>query len=274
MNIIKKTIRWGVERSGIDTDKFFDIFPAAGDQMGIDPFADMQRFVKAEDKMVVFDVGGNLGQSVKRIRNAFPNASVHSFEPSPSTFKKLKANCEGMADVKTWNNGVGSTNGTLSFQENDHSDMSSFLQPSQNAWGKVVRSTEVPVIRVDSFAKEQKIDFIHILKSDTQGYDFEVLKGAEGLMKENKVGLVYFEFIFSEMYKNLPPFNEVFKYLMEQNFALVTFYRAHFQKDLIGWTDVMFVNREFYQKRPGRKQTEGAEAEALTKSAAEHAPTA
>jgi len=69
---------------------------------------------------------------------------------------------------------------------------------------------------LDQFAKEKSIDFIHILKSDTQGYDFEVLKGASGLLANQKIGFVHFEFIFSNMYANLPPFEEVFGFLSER----------------------------------------------------------
>jgi len=102
---------------------------------------------------------------------------------------------------------------------------------------------------LDSFAIKHDIDFIHILKSDAQGFDFEVLKGASDLMEENRIALIYFEFIFSDMYKNLPSFHEVFRYLCERNYSLVTFYESHFQEELVSWTDVLFINREFYRSR-------------------------
>ena len=151
--------------------------------------------------------------------------------------------------MNTWNLGVGSTNTTLAFQENEYSDMSSFLSPSECSWGKIVRTTSVQVTTVDSFVQDHDIDFIHVSKSDTQGFDFEVFKGASHLMEENRIALIYFEVIFSDMYKNLPSFYEVFRYLSERNFSLVTFYQSHFQNELISWTDVLFINREFHHKR-------------------------
>ena len=81
--------------------------------------------------------------------------------------------------------------------------MSSFLAPSEFAWGNVEKTTEVEVVTLDSFSVENNINFIHILKSDTQGYDLEVFKGAEGLMRQNQIGLIYCELIFSNMYKNM-----------------------------------------------------------------------
>ena len=246
MNPIKNTIRRLIRLSG------FDIVRLGKNNIGVDPFIDMQRFLKAYKEPVIIDVGANVGQSVDRFIEAFPMSSIHSFEPSPSTYEQLKTHCKDIPSVRTWNYGVGSRDTTLALQENDHPDMSSFLTPSHLSWGKIVKSTNVQVITLDSFSREQKIEFIHILKSDTQGYDFEVFKGANQLMKENKIGLIYFEFIFSDMYKNSPHFHDVFRFLLENNFALVTFYEPHFQNNLLSWTDVLFINRDYNRKRVER----------------------
>jgi FkbM family methyltransferase len=218
-------------------------------QIGVDPYLDMQRFLEWQNEQVILDVGGNVGQSVARFKQKFPASSIHSFEPSPTTFSELEMNCKEFTKVKTWNYGVGSEEATLSFHENEFSDMSSFLTPGKSSWGKVVNLTDVQVITLDSFANEQGIEFIHILKSDTQGYDFEVFKGAKQLMKENRIGLIYFEVTFSDMYEKLPQFYDIFSYLFDNNFALVNFYLSHFQKELLGWTDALLINREFYKKR-------------------------
>lgn len=68
-------------------------------------------------------------------------------------------------------------------------------------------------------------------------------------MVENRIGLIYFEFIFSDMYKDLPRFDEVFRYLIDHNFALVAIYDQHFQDEILSWTDVLFINCELKRKR-------------------------
>jgi FkbM family methyltransferase len=254
MNIIKRAIRGIVRGTGFDIVRF-----DAG-RFGVNPFADMQHFLKGQESPVIFDVGANIGQSVDAFRNLFSESIIHSFEPSPSTYEQLKTHCKHASGVKTWNCGVGSINNTLTLSENVHSDMSSFLLPSATAWGKIARSTDVQVVTLDSFARDQKIDFIHVLKSDTQGYDFEVFKGASQLMMENRIGLIYFEFIFSDMYKDLPAFDDVFRYLSDRNFALVAFYQQHFQHDLVSWTDALFISREFNRKRVEQAVAHGAAA--------------
>jgi FkbM family methyltransferase len=246
--MIKTAIRRLVRHCGFDIIRYH-----REQQVGVDPFADMHRFLRENKRLVIFDVGANVGQSVHKFKAEFPASVIHSFEPSPSTYKQLVANCRTYTGVNTWNLGVGSSNTTLAFQENEQSDMSSFLSPSEFSWGKIVRTTNVTVTTLDTFSRDYNIDFIHILKSDTQGFDFEVFKGASGLMEENRIALIYFEFIFSDMYKKLPSFHDVFRYLSERNFSLVTFYESHFQKELVSWTDALFINREFNRRRVEQK---------------------
>jgi hypothetical protein len=71
------------------------------------------------------------------------------------------------------------------------------------------------------------------------------LKGCEKLMSENKIGLILLEVIFSEQYRNIPPFHEILRFLLDRNFSLVTFYHSHYQEDLLSWTDVLFINNQF-----------------------------
>lgn len=242
---LKRAVRKTLRHFGLDVVAFHHA------KFGVDPYVDMQRFLHGQPDLMLLDIGANVGQSTCRFKEFFPTAEVHAFEPSPTTFQQLQTQCAGQKDVHLWNNGVGSVDSSLTFQENEHSDMSSFLAPSQAAWGKVTKSTTVPVITLDKFAKEHGVEFVHVLKSDTQGYDWEVFKGARGLMAENRIALIYFEFIFSDMYTGLPRFDEVYRYLTDNNFLLVTFYQAHYQQNRIGWTDFLFVNRAYYDKFNG-----------------------
>ena len=243
MKLLNKAIRRLVKRAG------FDIVRTPRTGFGVDPFADMQRFVGPKKRPVIFDIGANVGQSADRFHGAFPSSCIHCFEPSPATFIELKKHCDELPGVSVWNCGVGSCDTTLSFHENEHSVMSSFLKLNDPAWGRVVGATDVKVIALDSFARTQDIEFIHVLKSDTQGYEFEVFKGARQLMRENRIGLIYFEFIFSEMYADLPSFQDVFGFLSANNFVLVTFYELHFERELASWTDALFINRDYYRNR-------------------------
>jgi hypothetical protein len=57
--------------------------------------------------------------------------------------------------------------------------------------------------------------------------------------------MIYFEVIFSEMYKDLPSFGQIYNYLIERNFSLVSFYKFYYQEQLASWTDALFVHKSY-----------------------------
>lgn len=218
-------------------------FPSS---LGKDPLDDMAKYLH-NDRPVVFDVGANVGQSIHRFRSQFPRCIINSFEPSPTTFKILSQQASELEDVRLWNCALGSVSEQMIFLENSHSYMSSFLPLSEFGWGKITKETSVEVRTIDQFCHDEQIERIDILKSDTQGFELEVFKGAEGTIRANKIGLIYFEIIFSDMYKNLPSFAKVYEYLTLHDFLLVSFYEFHYQMQLASWTDALFVHKSYIQ---------------------------
>ena len=242
MASIRRRTRQLVRRLGYDIIRFDSQEP------GHDPFLDMTRLLSRVARPMVLDVGANVGQSIAQFREAFPRAVIHSFEPSPTTYAELKRRNQDVADVNLWNSGVGATTGSLSFLVNSDPYMSSFLAPGPTAWGQVVQTPVVPVITLDDFTAREAIERVHVLKSDTQGYDLEVLKGCKKLFAEKRVDLVYYEAIVSNMYDSLPPFYDVFRFLAEGGFSLVSLYDQHYQNGMLSWTDVLFARTELDQR--------------------------
>jgi FkbM family methyltransferase len=210
-----------------------------------DPFADMRRFVAGNTHPVILDIGANLGQTARKFRATFPRGVIHCFEPGTATFNALQQNVAENG-VHVWHLAVGSSVGKQTFLENTEPDMSSFLELSDAGWGEVNNRAVVDVTTVDEFLRERNIPAVDILKSDTQGYELEVFKGAEDAMRANRIGLVYFEFIFSDMYRGLPRFDEVFRFLIDRGFLLVSIYEIHQQRGVADWANLLFVNREYH----------------------------
>lgn len=238
LNRLKSMIRWLPRKLGYDIHRT--------DLPWQNPYDDMQRMVSRVDRPTIFDVGANVGQTVDRFRSLIPNCTIHSFEPSPTTFAQLRDHCANLRDVHVWNCGVGSSAGSLTLLENSHSDMSSFLTPGPAGWGEIVRKTEVPVITLDAFAEREKIDHVHILKSDTQGFDFEVLKGADRLLREGRVDLVFYEVTVSKMYEHIPPYYDVFRFLGERGFLIASMYNFHYGDGRLSWMDVLFAAERIF----------------------------
>lgn len=212
---------------------------------GIDAFRDMKLLVAGKDLPLVFDVGANVGQSVRRFKEILPSAEIHSFEPSPSTYAQLARNVHRYTDVYVNNCGLGAEAGAGVLLENVHSDMTSFLRPGRLAWGHISQEISVPIATIDEYCADRRLGPINILKIDTQGFDFEVLKGAGEVLRGGRIQMVYLEIIFSAMYENLPPYDEVFQFMRNNGFKLVSIYEIKYQEGLASWSDALFLNPTF-----------------------------
>lgn len=98
---------------------------------------------------------------------------------------------------------------------------------------------------VDEFARQQGLDQIHLLKSDAQGFDYQVLQGASELLRAGRIGLVFFEYVFSRMYVDIVPFHKAHALLADAGYELAAFYPPFVERDVISWTDVLFIHRDF-----------------------------
>src|SRR5450756_82548 len=137
--------------------------------------------VLAGEDAVIFDVGANIGQSSVWFSESFPQATIHAFEPFSIIYKRLEETVAGRSRVHLHQTAIGKADGELQ------------VTPVKNAYyqcGQVVASTQpegqtetIRIRSLDSFCQEQKINRIHILKSDTEGFDIDVLRGAERLLR-------------------------------------------------------------------------------------------
>jgi len=226
----------------------FDISRFEENQLGRNPFADMERFVADSDSTTIFDVGANVGQSVERFRLHFPLSQIHSFEPSPGAYRELQALAASRSGVTAWNVALGAAPGKAMLNENEYSVMNSMLELGEQGWGCVEKQTEVSLQSIDAFCREQNVDRIDILKSDTQGCDLDVFRGAEQMMRKHRIGLIMCEVNFAELYRGAAPFDAIFRFLLDRDFALVAFYAIHFSRNTAGWTDALFVNKVVHQQ--------------------------
>lgn len=224
----------------------YDIVRYTPPHLGVDPLSDMSRFVRTK-RPTIFDVGANVGQSIVAFRERFPNCVIHSFEPSPATFDLLMRNVGSSRDVYLWNLALGASEGTQKLYENSCSDMSSFLPLGAMGWGTVTAETAARVETLDRFVKENNIAHIDILKSDTQGFDLNVLKGARKSIKSGMIDQVFVEINFVELYSGIPGLSEIYDFLLSSGYSLISFYKVYHKSDLAAWTDAAFVRKAHYE---------------------------
>ena len=233
---IKSLIKSSIRTLGYDIRKAV---------VGQDPFYDMQQLTKSQRPVVIFDVGANVGQTIDLFRKIITQPIIHAFEPSQQTFRELQDKYSGIPDLYLNNCALGAQPGVQEFIENTHPTMNSFLEPGVASWGAIKQRVQVDVKTVDDYCVDLGVDAIDILKLDTQGFDLKIIEGSIQLLAQHRIHLIYMEIIFSEMYKGLPRFDEIFGFLADRGFSLVTFYEFHYQNGRLGWTDALFVDQKF-----------------------------
>jgi FkbM family methyltransferase len=239
---LKKLINAVLARFGFRISRVHEFPPWFGE----DPFHDMRRLVRNE-AATIFDVGANVGQTIDRFRRVLPDSVIHAFEPSATTFRELTERKGGTSKVVLNNLALGSEPGTRSFLENTHPEMNSFLEPGREHLGSVARRADVSIRTIDDYCTTQQIQYIDILKSDTQGFDLEVLKGARGLLRSNRIHMIYMEMTFIEMYTGMPRIDTIFSFLFDHHFAPVSFYNFVRRDRLLEWMDVLLINKHFLE---------------------------
>ncbi len=149
------------------------------------------------EKLVVFDIGANVGHYATKIKRLNPDVQLYAFEPHPETFKLLQKTAHEYG-ITAVNKGCGETTGTIKFYDysegggSEHATMiKGVLEDIHHSKSKEL---EVSVITVDEFASTNQIYHIHLLKIDTEGYEFSVLKGCTQLLDNKHIDVIHFEF--------------------------------------------------------------------------------
>tara|TARA_A100001011_G_scaffold18357_1_gene18878 strand:- start:650 stop:1429 length:780 start_codon:yes stop_codon:yes gene_type:complete len=188
---------------------------------------------KISYKPIIFDVGANEGQSIKRFKKIFPDSQIHAFEPIDEEFKKLENIYKNDKTVYLNNFALGEGESTKDFYVTKASGNSSFINLNKNSDWIKIRSAEnkVPieefikekkklkVISLDNYCKSKKIEKIDILKIDTQGYEDKVLSGSQNLI-QNEIKFIECEIMLDDVYEKHLNFSDIEKYLIPHDYRL------------------------------------------------------
>ncbi len=208
------------------------------------PFIAVKSKIKSLD-VIFFDIGVNQGQTIKKMLDANPSAKVYGFEPSRICFKFLEEEFLNTKNINLYNSAIGSQLGELSFNEYSWSALNSILTRAYGT-SKIIDTYLVNVLTIDYFFEKNQIPYINLLKTDTEGYELNVLRGAANTMDKNKIQFVLVEIFFNENYIDQASFGDIYNFLLSKGFELVRFYDILYTDEgLASKTDALFYNKEF-----------------------------
>lgn len=163
---------------------------------------------------IIFDVGANIGYyTVQLAQNT--KGTVYAFEPMDYQYKTLLRNLElnSLTNVhpikKIVSDSVGKQRIYFSGMENT---------AASSVVNKTDEFEEIPSVSLDGFCNENQIDQIDLIKIDVEGYEFNVLKGLENMLKNQNISHLFIEIVERHLNKADTSATEVFNLLKSNNY--------------------------------------------------------
>lgn len=215
------------------------------------------------DNLLIFDVGANIGRSVEKFKKIYPNSIIHCFEPDDTAYKILFKNFSNNKTINLNSFGLGEKNGYLEFNSYIETGKSSFyklnldtefIKYKANVSGvdqkEFLDSTyQKEIMTIDNYCEKNSILKIDILKIDTQGYEENIINGANKMIKNNLIDVIYLEIIFSSVYQKNFNIFDIEKILIPNGYKLFgTSHYGNLYTDQNWQSDFMYISNSIYEK--------------------------
>jgi FkbM family methyltransferase len=207
---------------------------------------DLPRLILKGDPLI-FDVGANKGQTIELLRRAFRNPRIYSFEPARELAEGLRKKYSEVP-VVVEQMALGEKEEVRSFIHYENNELSSFLTLNQDVENpfretKVSCRESITIDTVESYAKRNNIRKIDLLKIDTQGFDFEVLRGAEDMLDGESIRAILVELNFVPLYATQCRPGQIVDWLGEHGYSLVGLYEEVRSNMVLSWATGLFLTR-------------------------------
>lgn len=203
---------------------------------------------------VIFDVGANIGQFAWLAKTMSPKAHVYCFEPN--TYQQLAENISHFENIHIIPIAVGhecNFNASMFIPEKSPALGSLLQRPIFFTWHEhAIIEKQITMATLDNFCENNNITRIDYLKIDVEGYELNVLKGTENMMKKGLIRAGQFE--FGETFRDAGvTLKEVVNFLNSNQFLV--FEGNIEEKNLINasdviedyrWENFLFLRKDLY----------------------------
>jgi FkbM family methyltransferase len=200
-------IRKIIQKTGLDIHKYR-------------PEINRLEWIKEQNIKTILDVGANVGQFVKEIREVLPDIFIYSFEPLEECFVILNENMKGDKKFEALNFALGEKDEEVLMNHSTYSPSSSILEMAQAhkdlfPHTKEAKPERITIKRFDDI-KNLNLEKEILLKIDTQGYEDRVLRGMSETLKNVKIIII--ETSFVELYEGQKLFDGMYEMMKNLGF--------------------------------------------------------
>jgi FkbM family methyltransferase len=162
----------------------------------------------------ILDVGANRGQSVDFFHRLFINSIIYAFEPAAAPFQKLKNRqfCQKVVPLRMV---VSDCSGKVKFYECAFDETSALDLPDPKSKYLKVKSrilgvpsenlfneTYIDALSIDDFCNIYGVNYIELIKIDTEGSELRVLEGCRQILKSSQINVIQLEVHMDDMRPN------------------------------------------------------------------------
>lgn len=178
---------------------------------GVDWLHDIRRSGLVGTAPICFDVGANVGQTVLELKRSWPNALIHAFEPFSQPRAELISVADRLSGVTPVGLAFGAEPGSARVQPREMSVLNSLLPSTASPSAGPAEAIRIET--VDRYGDAHGIDTIDVFKTDTEGYDLDVLRGADRMLTNQRITFVHVEVTFLPENARNTAFRPVFDFL-------------------------------------------------------------
>ncbi len=227
--LLFKKKKFIVSRNGIKYKIYLDEGVDLGIFLGVKnekKFFNIKKYLNSKKKFDIIDIGSNIGSVTLPLANIFKNSKIYSIEPTVYAFQKLKENINLNPNlkkrIKIFNYFISQKKEKIKFV---HSSWKLDNQDKKHGIHRgSLKETSNKAISLDKLFNKNKTP-IKLIKVDVDGYELDVLKSAEKLLKKEKP-IIYFElapYLYKEMGYTIDHLN---KFVQKMGYA---FYDENFK---------------------------------------------
>jgi FkbM family methyltransferase len=201
----------------------------------------------SDQNFIILDIGGGIGASVNIYSKLLPENRIMVFEPILENYTRIKSTFSNVKNIEVCNFAVGNENAKKQINVANRVTSSSIFPLSadpesdfynENSLGQN-RTETIEIVRLDDFLAKTN-DIIGILKIDVQGYEMNVLKGAEITLKRTKI--IVLEVTNHDVYVGSDKYFDIDIYLREHDFTLYDIIPSVLDKGRLKEWDVIYIS--------------------------------